>query len=84
MGGAYCPISLTCFCFFLFYTERIFVGRSHIARVAEARLEQINRYTQVSGGIGLFEEMVHVICASTDLAMRFGTHLYRLCFRLFL
>lgn len=29
--------------------ERIFVGRSHVARVAEARLEQINRYCQVSG-----------------------------------
>ena len=27
--------------------ERIFVGRSHVARVAEARLEQINRYCQV-------------------------------------
>ena len=28
--------------------ERIFVGRSHVARVAEARLEQINKYCQVS------------------------------------
>lgn len=28
-------------------TERIFVGRSHVAKVAEARLEQINRYCQV-------------------------------------
>ena len=27
--------------------ERIFVGRSHVAKVAEARLEQINRYCQV-------------------------------------
>lgn len=26
--------------------KRIFVGRSHVARVAEARLEQINRYCQ--------------------------------------
>lgn len=29
------------------HAERIFVGRSHVARVAEARLEQINRYCQV-------------------------------------
>ena len=38
-------------CLFLIFTnipaERIFVGRSHVARVAEARLEQINRYCQV-------------------------------------
>ena len=27
--------------------ERIFAGRSHIEKVAEARLEQINRYCQV-------------------------------------
>lgn len=27
--------------------ERIFMGRSHVARVAEARVEQINRYCQV-------------------------------------
>lgn len=27
--------------------ERIFVGRSHVAKVAEARLEQLNRYCQV-------------------------------------
>jgi len=27
--------------------KRIFAGRSHVARVAEARLEQINRYFQV-------------------------------------
>lgn len=31
-------------------TERIFVGRSHVERVAEARLEHINRYCQVSCG----------------------------------
>ena len=30
-----------------FLSERIFVGRSHVARVAEARVEQINRYCQV-------------------------------------
>ena len=29
------------------FSERIFVGRSHVARVAEARVEQINRYCQV-------------------------------------
>ena len=41
-----------CDSFYLFFltnipVERIFVGRSHVARVAEARLEQINRYCQV-------------------------------------
>jgi len=42
--------------FSLIHTERIFMGRSHIARVAEARLEQINRYTQVSPGARALKE----------------------------
>ena len=37
-----------CITFAITSVERIFVGRSHVAKVAEARLEQINRYCQVS------------------------------------
>ena len=32
----------------LFLIERIFIGRSHVAKVAEARVDAINSYCQVS------------------------------------
>ena len=56
--GTYIAVAIPdrpqCTCSGLFFNslmltlaERIFVGRSHVAKVAEARLEQINIYCQV-------------------------------------
>ena len=45
--------------------ERIFVGRSHVAKVAEARLEQINRYCQVSSAVWIHDECMHIPLITT-------------------